>query len=75
MYIMSAIQPKLSLSEPTMNGYFYSVFHFSLLVVSIYLFMNCNKNKSGNRIFEFLLALFCPLIYIIYVIATKSCSN
>jgi len=51
------------------NGrYIYSVFHTMMTLVAIYLSFRCNK---GFEIGPFLVAILCPYLYIIYILATK----
>jgi lipopolysaccharide export LptBFGC system permease protein LptF len=51
------------------NGkYFYTVFHTLMALLAIYLSYRCNKEF---RLGSFLVALFFPYIYIIYVLATE----
>ena len=52
-----------------MYNYFYSVFHVILSVFAIYLSFRCNK--QGFDVFHFVFALFCPLIYILFIVATR----
>ncbi len=55
--------------QPASSGrYIYSVFHSIMSIVAIYLSFRCNK---GFDTMSFVLALCCPYIYIIYVLATK----
>lgn len=51
-----------------MYNYFYSVFHVILSIVALYLSFRCNE---GFNVFHFVFALFCPLIYILFIVATK----
>lgn len=46
----------------------YAVVHFVLALFAIYLSFKCN---GGFRLGPFLVALFCPYIYIIYIFATR----
>lgn len=64
-------------SEPQLNivqvgqgtgRYIYSVFHSIMSLVAIYLSFRCN---NGFETGPFLFALFCPYIYIIYILATR----
>ncbi len=48
--------------------YFYSIFHFIMALIAIYLSFKCNK---GFNIGSFIIAICCPYIYIIYTLATK----
>ena len=48
--------------------YIYSVFHSIMALVAIYLSFRCNK---GFSLGPFFIALLCPYIYIIYIVATK----
>ena len=48
--------------------YIYSVFHSIMALVAIYLSFRCN---NGFSLGSFFIALLCPYIYIIYVVATK----
>ncbi len=55
--------------HPQSSGrYIYSVFHSIMSIIAIYLAFRCNK---GFSIGPFMLALCCPYIYIIYVLATQ----
>lgn len=51
-----------------MYNYFYSVFHVILSIFALYLSFRCNKEFN---VFHFVFALFCPLIYILFIVATK----
>ena len=48
--------------------YIYSVFHSIMALVAIYLSFRCN---NGFSLGPFFIALLCPYIYIIYIVATK----
>jgi hypothetical protein len=48
--------------------YIYSVFHSIMALVAIYLSFRCN---NGFSLGSFFIALLCPYIYVIYVVATK----
>ena len=49
--------------------YIYMIFHIIMAFVAIYLSWKCN---NGNfDILSFLIALFFPYIYIIYILATR----
>lgn len=54
--------------ENELGRYVYSVFHSIMSLVAIYLSFRCNKNFD---ISSFLIALCCPYIYIIYILATR----
>ncbi len=55
--------------QPVSSGrYIYSVFHMIMSLIAIYLSFRCNK---GFDTMSFVLALCCPHIYIIYILATK----
>ena len=48
--------------------YIYSVFHSIMALLAIYLSFRCN---NGFSLGPFFIALLCPYIYIIYIVATK----
>lgn len=51
----------------------YSMFHTVLALFAIYLSFKCN---NGFNLGSFLVALICPYIYLIYILATKGlCDN
>ena len=54
--------------KDTTGRYIYSVFHSIMALVAIYLSFRCNK---GFSLGPFFIALLCPYIYIIYIVATK----
>ena len=61
-----------------MYNYFYSVFHVILSIAALYLSFKCTRNKgTGVMLLHFVIALFCPLIYILFIVATTNnmCSN
>ena len=61
--------PACSCNQCQSSGrYIYSVFHSIMSIVAIYLSFRCNK---GFNISSFILALCCPYVYIIYILATK----
>jgi hypothetical protein len=69
-----------TISKPTVvlknnsQSTIYSIFHTLMIFVAIYLSFRCNDNKFNAT--SFVIALFCPYIYIIYVLATKgTCSK
>lgn len=51
-----------------MNTYFYTVFHVILTIVALYLSYRCN---GGLNWIHAIFALFCPLIYILVMIASR----
>jgi hypothetical protein len=57
-----------SSSRRTPYGPMYSVFHTIIMVFALYLSFKCN---NGFNLVDFLLACFCPVIYIIYRAATS----
>jgi len=50
------------------NASMYMLFHFIAFVYAIFLSFKCNH---GFSLGSFLVAFFCPYIYIIYIFATK----
>ena len=48
--------------------HFMAIFNFVCSVFAFYLAFKCN---NGFEIYSFLLALFCPVLYIIYKYATS----
>jgi len=52
----------------TTGRYIYSVFHTIMALVAIYLSFRCNKEFKWT---SFIIALFFPYIYIIYILATE----
>lgn len=56
------------LCKREMYNYFYSVFHVILTIFALYLSFRCNKEINY---FHIIVALFCPLIYILFMVATK----
>jgi len=56
-------------SNDSTGKYIYLVFHIIMAFIAIYLSWKCN---NGNfDILSFLIALFFPYIYIIYILATR----
>jgi hypothetical protein len=56
------------------NTAIYSIFHTIMALVAVYLSFRCNDNNFNGA--SFIVALCCPYIYIIYVLATKgTCSK
>jgi hypothetical protein len=53
----------------TTGKYIYMVFHIIMAFVAIYLSWKCNNGKFN--LLSFLIALFFPYIYIIYILATR----
>jgi len=49
-------------------GPMYTVFHTVIMCFALFLSFKCNK---GFVLFDFLLALFCPVLYILYRAATS----
>ncbi len=49
--------------------YIYLIFHIIMSFIAIYLSWKCNNGKFN--ILTFLIALFFPYIYIVYILATK----
>ena len=49
--------------------YIYMIFHIIMAFVAIFLSWKCNKGKFD--LLSFLIALFFPYIYIIYILATR----
>ncbi len=62
------IDSKIITVETGPGRYIFSVFHTIMSLVAIYLSFRCNK---GFEIGPFLVALCCPYIYIIYILATR----
>jgi len=50
----------------------YSVFHTIIALFAIYLSFKCNK---GINVLDLLLALFCPVLYIVYRLAVCNETN
>ena len=52
----------------------YGILHFLAFIFAVYLAFKCNPNVS---ILSVLVAIFCPWIYIIYILVTRKgiCSN
>ena len=52
----------------------YGIIHFLAFIFAVYLAFKCNPNIS---ILSVLVAIFCPWIYIIYILVTRKgiCSN
>ena len=56
------------------RGYvIYGIFHSILTLIAVYLSWKCNNGKFD--ILSFIVALFVPYIYIIYIFATKGTCN
>jgi hypothetical protein len=52
----------------------YGVFHTLMSLLAIYLSYRCNNNHFNPT--SFIIALCCPYVYIIYILATKgTCSK
>jgi hypothetical protein len=67
-------KPTVVLKDNSQSTTIYSIFHTLMVFVAIYLSFRCNDNKFNAT--SFVVALFCPYIYIIYVLATKgTCSK
>jgi len=49
--------------------YIYMIFHIIMAFIAIFLSWKCNNGKFD--ILSFLIALFFPYIYIIYILATR----
>ena len=61
-------KPIYVIHKPT-YGILYTITHFIISLFAIYLSFKCN---NGFKLSSFLVALFCPYIYIIYEIAVNS---
>ena len=62
------IDINLGEAKPPVGRYIYSVFHSVLALVAIYMAFRCNKKFDLG---SFIVALCCPYIYIIYILATR----
>ena len=49
-------------------GMLYSIAHFIISLFAVYLSWRCN---NGFNVLSFLVALFCPYLYILYALATR----
>jgi hypothetical protein len=60
--------PQIIYVEKGTGRYIYSVFHIMMSLVAIYLSFRCN---TGFHLGSFIVALCCPYIYIVYILATR----
>jgi hypothetical protein len=67
--IPNRIESIVIVSDINSSGrYIYSTFHSIMAIVAVYLSFKCNK---GFNLGSFMVAFFCPYIYIIYILATR----
>lgn len=67
-YQTTKLNKSIECTDSNNGRYIYSVFHTMMTLVAIYLSFRCNK---GFEIGPFLVAILCPYLYIIYILATK----
>ena len=64
----------LSCNSDSVKQSIYMVFHTLMAMFAIYLSWKCNSGQFD--IVGFLIAIFCPYLYIIYTLATRgTCDN